>query len=144
MHMDGAPVATFKMHEFLLPKLSELYNNDSIFDKFDCCLSSDGRQFASGSYSNTFRIFSRDDGHEVGLVLNVSKNAPRSSHSTNPRTARRLPGFAWGKRGNDNSGCEIRSIIPCDFTTKVIHMAWHPTADMIACASANTLYMYCS
>ncbi|KAL0927967.1 hypothetical protein M5K25_002195 [Dendrobium thyrsiflorum] len=144
MHMDGAPVATFKMHEFLRPKLSELYNNDSIFDKFDCCLSSDGRQFASGSYSNTFRIFSRDDGHEVGLVLNVSKNTPRSSHSTNPRTARRLPGFAWGKRGTENSGCEISSIIPYDFTTKVIHMAWHPTEDMIACASANTLYIYCS
>lgn len=31
-------------------QLCELYNNDSIFDKFDCCLSGDGIHFATGSY----------------------------------------------------------------------------------------------
>lgn len=31
-------------------QLPDLYNNDAIFDKFDCCLSGDGSQFATGSY----------------------------------------------------------------------------------------------
>ncbi|KAK9088692.1 hypothetical protein Scep_027774 [Stephania cephalantha] len=31
-------------------KLRDLYNIDSIFDKFDCCLNSAGLQFATGSY----------------------------------------------------------------------------------------------
>lgn len=34
----------------MLLQLSDLYNNDAIFDKFDCCISGDGRHFATGSY----------------------------------------------------------------------------------------------
>ncbi|KAJ6963700.1 hypothetical protein NC652_002120 [Populus alba x Populus x berolinensis] len=29
-----------------------------------------------------------------------------------------------------------------DFTTKLLHLAWHPTENSIACAAANSLYMY--
>ncbi|XVE57166.1 hypothetical protein DITRI_Ditri04bG0070100 [Diplodiscus trichospermus] len=53
VHMDSSPVATFKIHEHLRPKLCDLYNNDSIFDKFDCCISGDGLHFATGSYRFT-------------------------------------------------------------------------------------------
>nr|XP_016513697.1 PREDICTED: serine/threonine protein phosphatase 2A 55 kDa regulatory subunit B beta isoform-like isoform X3 [Nicotiana tabacum] len=49
-HMETSPVATYKIHEHLRPKLSKLYTNDAIFDKFDCCLNGDGLQFATGSY----------------------------------------------------------------------------------------------
>lgn len=31
-------------------QLCDLYNDDSIFDKFECCVSSNGGQFATGSY----------------------------------------------------------------------------------------------
>ncbi|XP_024442721.1 serine/threonine protein phosphatase 2A 55 kDa regulatory subunit B beta isoform isoform X2 [Populus trichocarpa] len=50
MRMDSSPVAVFKIHEHLRPKLSDLYNDDSIFDKFECCISGDGLHFATGSY----------------------------------------------------------------------------------------------
>lgn len=29
-----------------------------------------------------------------------------------------------------------------DFSTKLLHLAWHPTENSIACAAANSLYMY--
>lgn len=75
--MDSGPVATFQVHEYLrpkvrfevdtpfrfylqrftnlliddlLPQLCDLYENDSIFDKFECCLSGDGQRVATGSY----------------------------------------------------------------------------------------------
>lgn len=77
--MDSGPVATFQVHEYLRPKvrflsldnltwklclvvsiliiiffeftqLCDLYENDSIFDKFECCLSGDGLRVATGSY----------------------------------------------------------------------------------------------
>ncbi|KVH98928.1 Protein phosphatase 2A, regulatory subunit PR55 [Cynara cardunculus var. scolymus] len=51
MRMPTSPVVTYKIHDHLRPKLGELYNNDAIFDKFDCCLSGDGTHFATGSYS---------------------------------------------------------------------------------------------
>jgi hypothetical protein len=31
-------------------QLCDLYENDSIFDKFECCLSGDGERVATGSY----------------------------------------------------------------------------------------------
>ena len=43
-------------------QLGDLYENDSIFDKFDCCFSGDGTQVGPrGTYSNCFRVVSRGD-----------------------------------------------------------------------------------
>lgn len=35
----AGPVVTYNVHEHLQPKLYELYENDNIFDKFECCFS---------------------------------------------------------------------------------------------------------
>lgn len=35
-------------------QLCDLYENDSIFDKFECCLSGDGLRVATGSYGYFF------------------------------------------------------------------------------------------
>ena len=75
--MDSGPVASYQVHEHLRPRvrassyvhlsfddfvlktnhvmftrlqLCDLYENDSIFDKFECCLSGDGSRVATGSY----------------------------------------------------------------------------------------------
>lgn len=86
--MDSGPVSTFQVHEYLRPKvnsspktylsnsccyifvielmilynyyvqLCDLYENDSIFDKFECCLSGDGQRVATGSYRSTTTFFS--------------------------------------------------------------------------------------
>lgn len=29
-----------------------------------------------------------------------------------------------------------------DFTSKLLHLAWHPQANLIAAAASNSLYMY--
>lgn len=36
-------------------QLCDLYENDCIFDKFDCSISGDGKHFCTGTYSNFFR-----------------------------------------------------------------------------------------
>ncbi|PPD66532.1 hypothetical protein GOBAR_DD36587 [Gossypium barbadense] len=79
MHMDSSPVATFKIHEHLRPKLCDLYNNDSIFDKFECCLSGDGLHFATGSYSNLLRIFFHGGGSDEGDTIEASKDPNRKT-----------------------------------------------------------------
>ncbi len=43
VNMDSKPVFTYNVHDHLKPKLCDLYENDSIFDKFDCTFSGDGR-----------------------------------------------------------------------------------------------------
>ncbi|CAN6456972.1 unnamed protein product [Victoria cruziana] len=55
INMDSGPVSTFQVHEYLRPRLCDLYENDAIFDKFECCLSGDGLRVATGSYRFAFR-----------------------------------------------------------------------------------------
>ncbi|CAN1286698.1 Serine/threonine protein phosphatase 2A 55 kDa regulatory subunit B beta isoform [Linum perenne] len=57
INMDSGPVSTFQVHEHLRPKLCDLYENDSIFDKFECCLSGDGSRVATGSYRYIYMLF---------------------------------------------------------------------------------------
>ncbi|KAJ9677786.1 hypothetical protein PVL29_022649 [Vitis rotundifolia] len=77
IRMETSPVAIFKIHEHLRPKLCDLYNNDAIFDKFECCLSGYGLHFATGSYSNLLRIFSYGVGSEEGITMEASRNPNR-------------------------------------------------------------------
>lgn len=46
------------------PQLCDLYENDSIFDKFECCLSGDGLRVATGSYRFVFLC-------QVSVMFNI-------------------------------------------------------------------------
>ncbi|KAI5586264.1 hypothetical protein POPTR_006G231000v4 [Populus trichocarpa] len=142
INMDSGPVSTFQVHEYLRPKLCDLYENDSIFDKFECCLSGDGLRVATGSYSNLFRVFGCTDGSTEATTLEASKNPMRRQVQTPSRPSRSLGTLSRGfRRGADTSGADTNGNA-FDFTTKLLHLAWHPTENSLACAASNSLYMY--
>ncbi|KAE8657486.1 Serine/threonine protein phosphatase 2A 55 kDa regulatory subunit B beta isoform [Hibiscus syriacus] len=142
INMDSGPVATFQVHEYLRPKLCDLYENDSIFDKFECCLSGDGFRVATGSYSNIFRVFGCAPGSTESTTLEASKNPMRRQVQTPTRPSRPLSSITRVvRRGSDTPGVDANGNA-FDFTTKLLHLAWHPTENLIACAAANSLYMY--
>ncbi|CAN4098496.1 unnamed protein product [Withania somnifera] len=142
INMDSGPVSTFQVHEYLRPKLCDLYENDSIFDKFECCLSGDGSHVATGSYSNLFRVFGCADGSTEATILEASKN-PRRQVQTPSRPSRSLGSSLTRvvRRGSESPGADANGN-SYDFTTKLLHLTWHPTENSIACAAANSLYMY--
>lgn len=41
--MENKPIATVNIHDHLRSKLCDLYENDCIFDKFECTFSGDGK-----------------------------------------------------------------------------------------------------
>ncbi|XP_010540074.1 PREDICTED: serine/threonine protein phosphatase 2A 55 kDa regulatory subunit B beta isoform isoform X2 [Tarenaya hassleriana] len=142
INMDSGPVATYQVHEHLRPKLCDLYENDSIFDKFECCLSGDGLRVASGSYSNLFRVFGVAPGSTEATTLEASKNPMRRQVQTPSRPSRSLSSITRVvRRGSESPGSDANGNA-FDFTTKLLHLAWHPTENSIACAAANSLYMY--
>lgn len=47
------PVRTIRIHDFLKSKLCDLYENDCIFDKFECSLSGTG-EYVLASLSRSF------------------------------------------------------------------------------------------
>ncbi|XP_038686838.1 serine/threonine protein phosphatase 2A 55 kDa regulatory subunit B beta isoform-like isoform X4 [Tripterygium wilfordii] len=138
----SSPIAVFKIHEHVQPKLCDLYNNDSIFDKFECCISGDGLHFATGSYSDVLRIFSHGIGSEEGITIQAGRNPKRPSQQAPPRARRSslsnlTRGFYWQAHQN-SSLCNEE--ISCD--SKLSRLAWHPTTNLIACASTNSLFLY--
>ncbi|XP_020548324.1 serine/threonine protein phosphatase 2A 55 kDa regulatory subunit B beta isoform isoform X1 [Sesamum indicum] len=143
INMDSGPVATFQVHEYLRPKLCDLYENDSIFDKFECCLSGDGLRVATGSYSNLFRVFGCAPGSTEATTLEASKNPMRRQVQTPSRPSRSLSSSITRvvRRGAESPGVDANGN-SFDFTTKLLHLAWHPSENSIACAAANSLYMY--
>ena len=59
LNMESRPIKTVMLHEHLRPLLEDLFNADSIFDKFEICCRNDGKSFATGSYKYTcFYLFS--------------------------------------------------------------------------------------
>ncbi|KAK4740489.1 hypothetical protein SAY87_032255 [Trapa incisa] len=141
VNMDSGPVSTFLVHEHLRPKLCDLYENDAIFDKFECCLSGDSSRVATGSYSNLFRVFGCAPGSNEATTLEASKHPMRRQVQT-PRPSRPLSSITRVvRRGAERPVVDANgnSFEP---TTKLLHLAWHPSENSIACAAANSLYMY--
>jgi len=47
INMESRPVQTINIHDHLRNKLCDLYENDCIFDKFECTFSGDGKYVSS-------------------------------------------------------------------------------------------------
>ena len=151
INMDSKPVAQFKVHEHLRSKLCDLYESDSIFDKFQCCLSDDGSHLATGSYGNTFRTF---DTHAGGAdTLEVTKTPQRlrteriraatgGSLSSSPSLVGGLMARASGRSSPSPAFLQPTGPGSPDFQTKILHMAWHPQEHVLACAASNSLYIF--
>lgn len=129
IRMESEPVVVIPTHEHLRRKLCDLYENDCIFDKFECCTSGDGKFVMTGSYSNCFNIYDREGKHET--CIEVSRIRPRASST---RT------FGKGRGRKDASPTTDLSSI--DFNRKVLHFAWHPKNYCVAVAGLNNLYIY--
>ncbi|KAF3437006.1 hypothetical protein FNV43_RR19759 [Rhamnella rubrinervis] len=141
INMNSSPVATYKVHEHLRPKLCELYDNDCLFDKFNCCLSGDGLHIATGSYSNQLRVFSRGVGSEEGITIEASKNPDRKSliqaaSKTRRSSLSNLTRFYRQGHVNSSSGSND---LGCKLNSKLLHLAWHPSRNLIACGAGIRL-----
>ena len=55
------PVSQIMLNDGLKSKLCEMVENESIYDKFTMCPSSDGRSLLTGSYNNSFHIVDPED-----------------------------------------------------------------------------------
>eukprot|EP00730_Choanoeca_flexa_P014127 TRINITY_DN6061_c0_g1_i2.p1 TRINITY_DN6061_c0_g1~~TRINITY_DN6061_c0_g1_i2.p1 ORF type:complete len:542 (+),score=68.80 TRINITY_DN6061_c0_g1_i2:141-1628(+) len=75
---ERRPVSVYNVHDYLKPKLCDLYENDSIFDKFEACWSGDDSHVMTGSYNNHFHIFGRESQDDV--ILQASRDAIEGPH----------------------------------------------------------------
>jgi len=128
--MEARPMAVFPVHEALRPKLCDLYENDAIFDKFECTMAGDGAACATGSYSHLARVFDLASGQEASVE--VSKNPKRLG-----------PDYGAGLRRGSGALTPRapRPEAPLDYSAKLLHLAWHPLRAIMAAAAGNSLYI---
>ena len=125
--MESKPLKTIQIHDHLRGKLCDLYENDCIFDKFECMFSGDGSHVMTGSYHNFFRIFDTDTMNDV--VLQADKSAFK---------AKKMGVQGLGKGGAQKNGVrpgglkEQMNLDTLDFNKKILHGSWHPRENTIA------------
>lgn len=151
IRMESAPVAIYPVQESLMPHLNELYDIDAIFDKFDVAVSADGSCFATGSYSNFFKILPIQGNQGNGEVLLESSRDPnrRRLAPIGNKLTSRFVGFGRSVSTKFHKGASPRdedgngqNALATDFASRIKHLSWHPTTNLIATASANALYLF--
>ena len=152
INMERAPVATFRVHDHLRSKLCDLYESDAIFDKFQCCISGDASHVATGSHGNQFRCDAGAGGAGATApgadTLEVTKTPQRlkraRAEAMGVASASRGDGRRVAHRARRSRTIGSRPSRPGspEFSTKILHMAWHPEEDVLACAASNSLYVF--
>ncbi|CAE1226893.1 PPP2R2 [Acanthosepion pharaonis] len=130
LQMDSRPIETYQVHEYLRSKLCSLYENDCIFDKFECAWSGGDRYIMTGSYNNFFRMFDRETKRDI--TLEACRENMRTRTILKPR-----------KVGTGNKRKKDEINVDClDFNKKILHTAWHPLENILAVAATNNLYIF--
>mmetsp|Transcript_38794 Transcript_38794/g.91624 ORF Transcript_38794/g.91624 Transcript_38794/m.91624 type:complete len:469 (+) Transcript_38794:203-1609(+) len=127
VNMESKPIRTIYVHEQLRSKLCDLYENDAIFDKFQCAFSGDARWLMTGSYHNFFHIYDRIGRGDacIECVKTPKKKPPSRSRLNLPRP-----------KAKPDEGIEM------DLDKKVLHCSWHPTDPMLAVGVLNNVFVY--
>uniref|UniRef100_A0A5S6QQ49 Serine/threonine-protein phosphatase 2A 55 kDa regulatory subunit B n=1 Tax=Trichuris muris TaxID=70415 RepID=A0A5S6QQ49_TRIMR len=130
LKMQGRPVETYDVHDYLRGRLCALYENDCMFDKFECYWSGDDSNLLTGAYNNFFRTFNRKTGAE--LTLEASSEV---AHQHRLLTPKRLAQGSRRRRDEFSADC-------LDFSRKILHCVWHPDENIIAAAATNNLFIF--
>jgi len=168
INMEKKPVQTINIHDHLRSKLCDLYENDCIFDKFECTFSGDGSYVTTFSFSlfvffpslsSDFAIFiylfiyffplSRHvlsgSYHNYFHVYDcVNKTDTILQADKSAFKAKRV-GSTKNKAANTKSKSkreEFSNVDTLDFTKKILHASWHPRENTIALAATNNLFLF--
>lgn len=124
INMESRPLKTINVHDHLRSKLCDLYENDCIFDKFECTFSGNGEHVLSGSYNNNLHIYDREG--TTDTVLQADKSAFKAKKMANAKGAKGAgaTGLAGKKGGNNNGSQQQKPIVDVDsidFNKKILH-----------------------
>ncbi|KAA8499141.1 Serine/threonine protein phosphatase 2A 55 kDa regulatory subunit B beta isoform [Porphyridium purpureum] len=131
VNMERQPVLVIPVHEHLRARLSDLYENDCIFDKFQSDFSHDGGSIITGSYNALIQTYSTQTGAGTALEASVdyvSGTSGRKNLSAEALTANLIAGA---------SASEL-----VDPTRRVMQVHTSPKSHIAAVATGPALYCY--
>ncbi|KAL0143045.1 protein phosphatase 2A regulatory subunit PR55 [Mucor lusitanicus] len=140
INMEKKPLRTINIHDNLRSKLCDLYENDCIFDKFECTFSGDGSHMMTGSYSNDIHIYGREEGDEE-VTLQADKSAFKAKKLGSAKN--KITMSQGNRAANNAAGRRMREDTDyMDYSKKILHSSWHPKENTIAVAATNNLFIF--
>lgn len=162
INMNNKPIKTINIHDQLKERLSDTYENDAIFDKFEIEFSGDSKSLMTGSYNNNFMIYpnvinTNSDDKMIIQQQQPSNNIRNDNHinddidmndlndNNNPideivlqadKTAFKNKRINTLKKNTKDWGDDI------DFKKSILHFTWHPRENSIALAATNNLFIF--
>lgn len=129
LNMERAPVLSVPVHDHLSDRLSDLYENDSIFDKFQCSFSHDGGSLLTGSYNSMFHAYSAANGEGAAVEATIDFISGMSGRD--------------GTRNldPDNYG-NVAATELLDPTRRILHLDASSKSQIAAVAAGPALYIY--
>jgi len=115
------PLQNISIYDPIKTKLCELYENESIFDKFSICSGPDSNTVATGMFNNNFHVF--DVRKETNTMFELTYNKKTVSKV--------IP-----KKCTDTLGSNY------DYSRKVLKTCYHPKEHIVSIACLNCLYFY--
>jgi serine/threonine-protein phosphatase 2A regulatory subunit B len=135
INMETRPLAVITIHDYLKVHLCDLYENDCIFDKFECASSQDGLRYVTGSYNNNFIVHHLPSASSV--TIEAMKDPPKRKGGKGVKEKKYT-----GKSGKDEELSPSPNVNLMDFGKKALHVGYHPSANVLAIAGLNKLYIY--
>lgn len=131
MNMERQPVLVVPVHEHLRSRLCDLYENDCIFDKFQCAFSNDGGSMLTGSYNSLFQSYSSYNG--IGAAVEASVEFVSGLSGRHNYTAE-------GLSESLIAGSTAEELV--DPSRRIMHLHASPTEPFSAVAAGPALYVY--
>lgn len=138
INMETKPIQVIPIHDQLRSKLCDLYENDCIFDKFECTFSGDGKSVMTGSYNNYFHVYNCDTNNDI--LLQADKNAFRAKRLGSQKK-NGLNGII-PKKTKESIINDFNNLDTMDYGKKILHGSWHPKENTIALAATNNLFLF--
>ena len=152
--MERKPTAIIPVHDYIRPRLCELYENDAIFDKFELAFS--GRHVMTGSYHNFVRQLDPER-KSADQVIHSDKSIFRILRKQASLSKSSSSASCIATTGNSNGVCEAMSDergrserLPfglsapseLDLDRKILQLTAHPVEQTLAVAATSNLFIF--
>jgi len=131
LHMTDRPINTIAVHPHLKPLLPQLYESESIFDKFLLNFCPFGKRVMTGSYNNRFTVRDVESGKPL-----MDGELPNYLDATKSGSLRHVPEKEVATYTILDKDENVRT------DQRIVHTAWHPHGNMLAIAGVAGLHLY--
>ncbi len=122
------PVKSLAVTDYIDKKLCDLYEAESVFDKFTIEFSPDGKHLITGAYNNNAHIVNVEEKHNSQLDAIFGNKRGKPCSKTRDYK---------GKKLEPISGAPAP-----DLKKKVILTTWHPVDNIVAVANHNCIFLF--